>query len=205
MGNYIIIRSAVYMKIKRIIYKLILFYNNIEFFSTTSIDEKQSIVKNKYAEDILDNYGNNILRLSYSYLHNMSDAEDVLQDTMIKLLKANPKFESPEHEKAWLLRVCVNLSKNRIKYNKIRKTDELNESLIYEDKKDLSFIWSAIKSLPPKYSEVLHLFHYEGYSTVQIAQILNKNESTVRSSLSRGRSKLKDILKEEYYFDEKLW
>lgn len=205
MDNYLIVRDTVYTKVRRFISKLILNSSVIELFSKNIVDEEKAVSKNKYAESVLDNYGSSILRLSYSYLHNMSDAEDVLQDTMIKLLKTNPTFESDEHEKAWLLKVCANLSKNRIKYNKIRKTDELNDQLIYEDREDLSFVWSAIKKLPPKYSEIIHLFHYEGYSTSQIAKILNKNESTVRSSLSRGRYKLKDILKEEYCFDEKLW
>jgi len=154
----------------------------------------------KQAGELLDKYGNNILRLAYSYLHNMSDAEDILQDTLIQFLKINPVFESAVHEKAWLLRVASNLSKNRIIYNKIRDTDELEESLTAEECQDLSFVWEAVKALPEKYREVIHLFHYEGYSTAQIAKILNRKESTVRSDLYRGRQKLKDILKEDYDF-----
>ena len=72
------------------------------------------------AADALDTYGNAILRCAYSYLHNMADAEEVLQDTLLKLLTAAPTFESEEHKKAWLLRVAVNLSKNRIEYNAFR-------------------------------------------------------------------------------------
>lgn len=72
------------------------------------------------AEDALDTYGNAILRCAYSYLHNMADAEEVLQDTLLKLLTAAPTFESEEHKKAWLLRVATNLSKNRIEYNALR-------------------------------------------------------------------------------------
>ncbi len=71
---------------------------------------KQNAV-NQEAAHILDEYGNKILRLAYSYLHNMSDAEDVLQDTLIKLLKTAPAFESESHKLAWLLRVAANLSK----------------------------------------------------------------------------------------------
>lgn len=70
--------------------------------------------------DALDTYGNAILRCAYSYLHNMADAEEVLQDTLLKLLTAAPTFESEEHKKAWLLRVAANLSKNRIEYNALR-------------------------------------------------------------------------------------
>jgi len=155
---------------------------------------------NMQAARVLDEYGNSILRLAYSYLHNMSDAEDILQETLIQFLKTGPLLENPSHEKAWLLKVAANLSKNRIEYNRIRQTDELEETLAADCREDLSFVWEAVKALPDKYREVIHLFHYEGYSTAQIGKLLNRKEATVRSDLRRGRQKLKDILKEAYDF-----
>ena len=68
------------------------------------------------AEALLEKYGNAILRTAYSYLHNMEDAEDILQDTLLQYIKTKPSLNGPEHEKAWLLRVAANLSKNKIKY-----------------------------------------------------------------------------------------
>lgn len=155
---------------------------------------------NRQAERILDEYGNSILRLAYSYLHNMSDSEEILQETLLKVLKTAPVFENQTHEKAWMMRVAGNLSKNRIAYNRIRSTDELSDSLAAEQREDLSFVWEAVKSLPVKYREVIHLFYQEDYSTQQIAQILGLKEATVRSHLHRGRSRLREILKEEYDF-----
>ncbi len=152
------------------------------------------------AAALLEKYGNAILRAAYSYLHNMEDAEDILQDTLIQYLKSGSEYNDEEHEKAWLLRVAINLSKNKIKYNKIRETDELMEGLVSEEKEELSFVWEAVKSLPEKYASVVHLYYQEGYSTADIAGILNKKESTVRSDLKRARDKLKKILKEEYDF-----
>ena len=70
---------------------------------------------------LLDAYGDSILRLAYSYLHNRSDAEDILQDTLMKYLTAQPDCESETHEKAWLMRVAINLSKNRIESNRYRR------------------------------------------------------------------------------------
>lgn len=153
------------------------------------------------AEHLLDAYGNSILRLAYSYLHNMEDAEEVVQDTLLQYLQTAPTFTDLTHEKAWCLRVAGNLAKNRIKYNRVRDADELNEELVAEDREDLSFVWEAVKSLPVKYREVVHLFYHEGYSTAEIADILKMNEATVRSNLSRGRAKLKEVLKEAYDFD----
>lgn len=157
---------------------------------------------NQQAERLLGEYGNSILRLAYSYLHQMSDAEDVLQDTIIQYIKNSPSFESTAHEKAWLMRVAINISKNKIAYKKKRETLELDENLFIEEEKDLKFVWDAVKSLPPKYSEVIHLFYHEGYTTAQIAEMLSKNEATVRSLLHRGREKLKVMLKEVYDFNE---
>ena len=157
---------------------------------------------NGRAEMILTRFGDSILRYAYTYLHNMSDAEEVLQDTLVQFLKTAPEFESENHEKAWLLRVAANLSKNRIRYNKLRETDELNEELVAEEREDLSFVWEAVKSLPVRYREVIHLFYHEGYQTAQIAKVLGRNESTVRSDLRRGREKLKEVLKGEYDFEE---
>ena len=153
------------------------------------------------AADALDAYGNAILRCAYSYLHNMADAEEVLQDTLLKLLTAAPTFESEEHKKAWLLRTAANLSKNRIQYNSLRASDELSEELAAEDREDLSFVWDAVKALPVQQREVIHLHYYEGYSTEEIGKLLRRNPSTVRSDLRRGRENLKAILKEAYDFE----
>ena len=159
---------------------------------------------NRQAEHILDEHGSSILRLAYSYLHNMSDAEEVLQDTLLRFLKTAPTFENSTHEKAWLLRVAGNLSKNRIDYNKVRATDELSDTLKAEKREDLSFVWDAVRSLPVPFREVIHLFYYEGYSTAEISRMLDRKESTVRSDLRRGRLKLKEILKEACDFEESV-
>ena len=154
----------------------------------------------RQAERLLDQYGNSVLRLAYSYLHNMSDAEEILQETLIRYLQTAPEFENSAHEKAWLMKVAANLSKNRIDYNQRRATDELKEELLAQDQEDLSFVWEAVKALPEQYRETIHLFYYEGYSTAQIARILTRKESSVRSDLRRGREKLKQVLKEAYDF-----
>ena len=157
---------------------------------------------NQRAEQLLDHYGNHILRLAYSYLHNMEDAEEILQETLLRCLQEDTVFENAAHEKAWLLKVAANLSKNRIRYNQIRETDELDEQLAAEERRDLSFVWEAVRSLPDTYREAIHLFYYEGYPTAQIASILGRKESTVHSDLRRGRERLKEILKEVYDFEE---
>ena len=175
-----------------------------EVFKAADTKEPNAIdrtVVNAQAERMLNAYGNSVLRLAYSYLHNMADAEEVLQDTLIQFLKTAPVLNSGEHEKAWLLRVAANLSKNRIKYNSVRQADELMEELAAEERDDLSFVWEAVRALPEKYREVIHLFYHEGYQTAQIARILGRKETTIRSNLARGREKLKMVLREAYDFE----
>ena len=147
------------------------------------------------AERILDAYGDAVLRLAYTYVHNMSDAEDILQETLIRYLEHRPVFAGENHEKA------ANLSKNKIAYNKIRQADQLEDQLIAQEREDLTFVWDAVKRLPESYREAIHLYYYEGFPTAQIAEILGKKESSVRSDLRRGREKLREVLREEYDFE----
>lgn len=168
-------------------------------------DTKTSVLSNAREDTavkrVLEEYGNTILRTAYAYLHNMADAEDILQDTMIKYLKSAPVFENKSHEKAWLLKVTSNLSKNKIDYNKLRQTDELEETLLAQQREDLAFVWDAVKELPASQRGPIHLYYYEGLSTKEIAAVLQCRDSTVRSNLKRGREKLKEILKEGYDFE----
>ena len=147
-------------------------------------------------------HGDTILRLAYSYLHNLSDAEDVLQDTMIQLMKNMPTFESQEHEKAWLLRVAINLCKNKLKSSWFKTVGIPDDFQMESTSNETSEVWYAVLSLSQKYREVIHLFYYEGYSTLEIASLLEKNESTIRSLLHRARGLLKKSLKGAYDFDE---
>lgn len=167
-----------------------------------SAAEREEI--NARAERLLERHGNSVLRLAYSYLHNMGDAEEILQESLIRFLQAAPSLETERHEKAWLLRVAGNLSKNRIAYNRLRHADQLEETLAAEQREDLSFVWEAVKRLPSSDREVIHLFYYEGFSTAEIAGILGQKESTVRSRLMRGREKLRRVLKEAYDFGESV-
>ena len=179
------------------------------FFAATMAEKKphQEVLINQetinqQAERLLTDYGNNVLRLAYAYLHNMNDAEEILQDTLIQFLKTAPTLDSPKHEKAWLLRVAANLSKNRIDYNQRRLADELNEELVAKEREDLSFVWEEVKALPINQREAVHLFYYEGYTTAEIGKMLGRRESTVRSDLRRGRARLQGVLKEAYDFGE---
>lgn len=199
MSRTIYKKERIQDKIQRIMWKIICYFSKDVDNENKSLSRTEEI--NATAVRILNLYENDILRMAYSYLHNMEDAEDIVQETVICYWQKAPQNMDMSKEKAWLLTVASNLSKNKIRYKKLRKTDELLDTLVQEEREDLSFVWEAVKSLPVKYREAVHLFYYEGYPTRDIAQILHRNESSVRSDLRRGREQLKKILKEAYDFE----
>lgn len=122
---------------------------------------------------LYDRWGTVVFRAAYAYLHNKSNAEDVLQDTFLQYMRTSPELESPAHEKAWLLRVAINLSKNKLNSAWFKRTDTLEESYPCDDlDSNLAFVWDAVRALPSKYREPIHLFYHEGYSTAEIARLL---------------------------------
>lgn len=153
----------------------------------------QTLQTQERANEILDLYGNRVLRLAFSYMKNYSDAEDVLQEVMFKWLNNRVKFESKEHEKAWLLRVTSNICKNKLKSFWYIKRKDLEENMEYLSKwnEEEIGVLTLMNQLDAKYREVIHLYYYEGYSTQEIARLLGEQESTIRSRMSRARKKLK--------------
>ena len=153
-------------------------------------------------------HADTVRRICLLHLKNASDTEDVFQEVFLKYALSTVAFDSEEHEKAWLIRVTINICRNRLR-SPWRRHKELNEAVsetafveqwdsVLEDE---SGVMTAVMQLPHKYQEVIHLFYFEDCSIAQIASILRKKESTVRSLLYRARAMLKDALKEGWNFE----
>lgn len=153
-----------------------------------------------YIQKIIEEYSDMILRISYSHMKNLSDAEDITQEVFIKLIEKQPIFQNNEQEKAWLIRVTINLSKDKLKSSWFRKTTPLEEDFSEAEKEDYEII-ETVLSLPLKYRSIVLLFYYEDYSISEISSILNLKESTVGSQLSRARKLLKAKLKEGFEYE----
>jgi RNA polymerase sigma-70 factor (ECF subfamily) len=149
-----------------------------------------------WIEETVKRRGDKLLRTAIAIMGNKAEAEDIVQDVFVKLIKKQPHFESAEHETAWLIRVTVNLCKSRLRLHWWKKTAPLLD--IYPAKNnEQQEIVETVFALPSKYRTVIHLFYYEGYSTKEIAEITEQKESTVRQHLTRGRHMLKDFLEGE--------
>ena len=151
---------------------------------------------NAEIERVVDEYATMLLRVAYSQLNNRAEAEDAVQEVLLKYIEKAPTFQSEEHEKAWLLRVTVNHCKNHLASAWFRKRADLDEGIPALDNEELEVV-SAVAALPAKYRAVVHLYYFEGYSTKEIAEILHSRPNTVSSRLSRARALLAKALKEE--------
>ena len=146
----------------------------------------------------IDLYGDTVRRICMVHLKNAADTEDIFQTVFLKYVLHSPDFDSPEHEKAWIIRVTVNACKDLLKsffHSKTLPLDTLR-AVPTKGTEDYSDVLEAVLSLPAKYKDVVYLYYYEEYSAAQISRILRKNVNTVYTLLNRARQMLKDKLEE---------
>ena len=146
-------------------------------------------------ETTVRTYENTLYRAALAVLADPEEARDAVQDAFVALLTKAPAFESPDHEKAWLLRVTVNACKDRLRAQRRHPVLPLLETYPAATPQEHTALESVL-ALPPKERWAVHLFYYEGYSTREIASITGEREGTVRSRLSRARARLRDLIKE---------
>lgn len=153
-------------------------------------------VNNSDFEIIYNRNVETVYRICFVYMKNKTDAEDMTQNTFIKYLKYNPTFENLEHEKAWFIVTSTNICKNHFKSWWIKNTCLDNEIEVKTNDKNDDVLESVLK-LPTKYKQVIYMYYYEGYSTVEISKMLDTKESTIRTHLLKGRQILKDMIGRE--------
>lgn len=145
-------------------------------------------------------FGGSVWRLALGYTHSNEDAEDVYQDVFIRLAQDATAFSGEEHLKAWLLRVTVNRCHDVARVRRRRPSVPLDE-LAFEpaapcgvSPEDAHDLWEAVADLPETMRVIVHLYYYEGYSSAEIARLLDLEPSTVRTRMQRARACLKSAL-----------
>ncbi len=144
-------------------------------------------------EQVVQKYNKTVAGVCVMRLQNWADAEDCFQNTFVRLYSKSPHFNDDNHLKAWLIRVAINECNNYIRKNRrLVPLDAVkSEAVVFdEDNRDIS--WALMK-VEPKYREVLYLHYCEQYKVREIAQLLGKNQNTIKTMLKRGREKLKCI------------
>ena len=139
-----------------------------------------------------------IYRVAFSGCRNYTDAEDVVQNTFLKLLQRKENFAEDTQAKYWLIRVTMNECKSLWRTpwtQRVTSTEELFCEPAFETPEQ-SELYYAVRELPVKYRQVVHLYYFEDYNVKEIAGILKISETAVQTRLLRARQKLKEKLRE---------
>nr|WP_298790776.1 RNA polymerase sigma factor [uncultured Allomuricauda sp.] len=173
----------------------------IELVEKCKVNDRQAQLK------LYRQYCDGMYGVAIRFLKNPDDAEDVLQEAFIKAFQRMDQFKGEVTFGAWLKRIVINGSIDFLK-SKHQKTVELNEGHIHlvddddwtvEDGISIEEIKNAVENLPEKYRYVVQLFLMEGYDHNEISGILEISETASRTRLLRGKTKLKETLKDRTY------
>ena len=147
-----------------------------------------------YIKEKIGQYSDMVYRIALTRTDTIENAEDIFQEVFTKFSEKLPNFKDAEHEKAWFIRVTINMSKNMKNTAWNRKVVTLDENIKFENQEE-NDIYSIVCELPENYKTVIYLFYYEGYKVKEISNILKKREGTVKTWLLRARNILKEKIK----------
>ena len=155
-------------------------------------------------QKLVERYQQNLYAAAFNVCKNQMDAEDIVQEAFLQYYTSKKEFDDEQHIRAWLIRIVINKAKNCNltfwRRNKCSLEDYM-ETLVFETPQSRELFGEVMK-LPEKYRIVIHLFYYEDYSVREIADILKLSESNVKVRLTRGRTMLRNVLKEEWDDDK---
>ena len=153
-------------------------------------------------EQIYRRYATDVLRFSYFYLGNREQAEDVTQDTFVRLLTSAPEL-ADDALKPWLLKVALNRCRDVWRSSWVKRVIVGSPMLELlpdpesrlDDRQEKAALMQAVNALPAAFKEVILLYYYQQFSIPQIAQLLRVSTGTISSRLSRARQKLETMMK----------
>ncbi len=148
-------------------------------------------------EEIMHTYGNMLFRLCLITLGNASDAEDAVQETLIKYMQKAPSFENSEHEKAWLITVATNQCKDMLRFRNRHPVIDIENVTEFTQELTDSGIIDALMTIPDKFRIVMVLYYVEEYSIEEIAKVIGKTASAVKMRLQKGRRLLREAYGKE--------
>lgn len=157
-------------------------------------------------EDVIGRYQRSVYGLALAKTGNPADADDVFQETFLAYYQSGKEFRDEEHRKAWLLRTALNMSRRftsstwRKKAAPLEEGEELQAQPFHL--REENEVWAALQSLEEDYRMPIYLFYFEELSTQEIGKVLGLGSGAVRTRLSRGRERLRRLLKGELFDEE---
>ena len=176
------------------------------YFETHLIDQCRNN-DSRAQMKLYDSYCKAMFNTAYNFVKDDAIAQDVMQEAFIKAFKKIETYTGEATFGAWLKRIVINQSLDWLKKQKVA-TVELQDNVEYlpddgpweiESEINISLIYKCIEALPLKCKNVVKLILLEGYDHQEVSQILEISEVASRSQLSRGKSKLKELLIERNY------
>ena len=155
-------------------------------------------------QKLVERYQQNLYAAAFNVCKNQMDAEDIVQEAFLQYYTSKKEFDDEQHIRAWLIRVVINKAKKcNLTFWRRNKCslDDYIETLVFETPASKE-LFEKVMKLPEKYRIVIHLFYYEDYSVREIADILKLSESNAKVRLTRGRTLLRNVLKEEWDDDK---
>lgn len=162
-------------------------------------------------EEIMIEYGNELVRLAFSYVKDTEIAKDMVQNTFIKCYKNLDSFRNEAQIKTWIYRITINECKDYLKswnYKMVQVKSFMNETArsispsvekTVIDKYNSEEMKDTIFSIPKVYREVVFLYYYESLNSEEIATVLDIPVNTVKTRLRRAKQKLQSMIKEEEF------
>ncbi|WP_141430853.1 sigma-70 family RNA polymerase sigma factor [Bacillus sp. 03113] len=154
-------------------------------------------------DEMMIRYGQSILELVYSYVHNQSVVEDLTQEIFVKCYKALHTYQRDAKFKTWLWRIAINHCKDYLKswyHRKVWMTEKMasftgpatqNVEQDILNKESEEVLAHAVLRLPVKYREVIYLYYFEELSIKEIEAIIDVKINTIKTRLKRAKELLK--------------
>ena len=130
---------------------------------------------------------------------NKSDADDLAQDTLVKAYLSSAGYQNKKYFHSWLFRIAYNTFLNHRASCRTMETLDEARTFVSTNTADKGFdhqdLYLALSILPPKERSAITLYYLNGYDIKEIATITEASVDAVKKQLSRGRDKLKEVLK----------
>ena len=158
--------------------------------------------------EIIRDYKDGLMLYLNGFVHDIHDAEDLMEDTFVKIYAKRPKFTEKFSFKTWLYTIGRNVAIDHLRKEKrgrIRSIEDLDYALAdsslleteYLKKENNAVILTAMDRLNVDYRQTLYLKYFEGLSNDDIGRVMGRSRRQVENLLYRGKQALKIILEQE--------
>ena len=164
---------------------------------------------------IIRDYKDGLILYLDSFTHNIYAAEELMEDTFVKIVTKKPAFHRGSSFKTWLYAIAGNLARDWLRKNRRRMTvsiDDLSQDLIAEDDLERQYLREesrittrrALRKIHSEYAQVLYLVYFEGFTNEQAAKVMRKSKRQVENLIYRAKHSLKSELEKEGFTYEEL-